>query len=67
MDDKTRMELEDITVDLRNAWSAEFVLTEALWLNAADAGTYTGAMSLLTDVISRIENNLDGLIESAKY
>ncbi len=62
MNDKTRMKLEDITVDLKNAWSAAFVLTEVLWLNAADAGTYAGAMSLLTDVISRVENNIDGLI-----
>ncbi len=67
MDDKTRMELKDITVDLRNAWSAAYVLTEALWRNAADAATYAGAMALLTDAISRVEDNIDGLIESDKH
>ncbi len=36
MDDKIRIELEDITHDLKNAWSAAFVITEVLYMNAAD-------------------------------
>ncbi len=66
MDNKTRMELEDINVDLRNACSVAFVLTEALHLNGSDAATYAGAMSLLSDVIFRVEKNIDELIESVK-
>ncbi len=67
MDNKTRTELEDINSDLQNACSAAFVLTEALHLNGSDAATYAGAMSLLSDVIFRVENNIDALIESVKH
>jgi len=67
MDEKTRIELADINSGLRNAWSAAFALTEALNYSGADAGTFAGAMSLLTDVISHVEENIDALIESAKH
>ncbi len=67
MDDKTRIELEDINSSLKNACSVAFVLTEALNLNGSDAATYAGAMSILSDVIFRVEKNIDGLIESAKH
>jgi len=67
MDDKTRIELADITVELKNAWSVAFALTEAMNYSGADAGTFAGAMSLLTDVISRVEENMDALIKSAKH
>ncbi len=67
MDDKTRIELEDINSGLKNACSVAFVLTEALHLNGSDAATYAGAMSLLSDVIFRVEKNIDDLIESAKH
>ncbi len=66
MDDKICMALEDINSDLQNACSAAFVLTEALNFSGADAGTFAGAMSLLSDVIFRVEKNIDGLIDSAK-
>ncbi len=67
MDDKIRMELEDINSDLQNACSAAFVLTEALHLNRSDAATYAGAMSLLSDVIFHVEKNIHELIDSAKH
>ncbi len=67
MDDKIRMELEDISSDVQNACSAAFVLTEALHLNGADAATYAGAMSLLSDVIFRVEKNIHELSDSAKH
>ncbi len=67
MDDKIRMELEDINSDLRNACSAAFVLTEALHLNGSDAGTFAGAMSMLSDVIFRVEKNITELIGSAEH
>ncbi len=67
MDDNTRTKLEDIKSDSKNACSVAFVLTEALHLNGSDAATYAGTMSLLSDVIFRIEKDIDGLIESAKH
>ncbi len=67
MDDKIRIELEDINSDLQNACSVAFVLTEALHFNGSDAAAYAGAMSLLSDVIFRVEKNIDGLIKSAKH
>ncbi len=67
MDDKTRIELADINVELKNAWSAAFALTEALSYSGADAGAFAGAMSLLTDVISHVEENIATLIESVKH
>ncbi len=67
MDDKTRMALEDIDSDLQNACSASFVLTKALYLNGSDAATFAGAMSLLSDVIFRVEKNINKLIGSAKH
>ncbi len=66
MDEKIRIALEDINSDLQNACSVAFVLTEALHLNGSDAATYAGAMSILSDVIFRIEKNIDELIDSAK-
>ncbi len=67
MDDKICIKLEDINSDLQNACPAAFVLTEALHLNGSDAATYAGAMSLLSDVIFRVEKNTNELVNSAKH
>ncbi len=67
MNGKIRIELEDINSDLRNAYSAAFVLTEALHLNGSDAATYAGAMAVLSDVIFRVEKSIDELIYSVKH
>ncbi len=67
MDDKTRMELEDINGDLQNACSVAFALTEVLHLNGSDAATFAGAMSLMSDVIFRVEKNIHKLIDSAEH
>ncbi len=55
-----------ICLDLQNACSVAFVLTEALHLNGSDAATYAGAMSLLSDAVFQVEKNVDELICSAK-
>ncbi len=67
MDDKIRIELEDINSDLQNACSAALVLTEALHLNRSDPATYAGAMSILFDVIFRAEKSIDELINSDEH
>ncbi len=67
MDDKIRIELEDINSDLQNACSVAFVLTEALHLNGSDAATYAGAMSLLSDIIFHVKKDITELINSAKH